>query len=97
MTTAAPTRRRPTTRTYWLIAVFLGVVTAVEIAIPYISVFDPVRAPFLILLGTVKFFTVVGIFMHLRYDLSSFRAFFLVGLVGAVSVFLVVLATFRAL
>lgn len=95
MATAA--HARPSTRTYWLIAVFLAVVTAVEIAIPYLSAFDAVRAPLLVILGAVKFFTVVGIFMHLRYDRVGLRALFLVGLFGAIAVFLVVLATFRSL
>jgi cytochrome c oxidase subunit IV len=97
MATAAHGARRPTAKTYWLIAVFLAVITAIEIAIPYIDGFGYLRAPMLIFFSAVKFFTVVGIFMHLRYDFSAFRAYFLVGLLGAISVFLVVLATFRAL
>jgi cytochrome c oxidase subunit IV len=97
MATAEHSERRPATRTYWLIAVFLAVVTAIEIAIPYIDGLGYLRPPMLIFFSMIKFFTVVGIFMHLRYDFSAFRAYFLVGLVGATTVFVVVLATFRAL
>ena len=89
--------RHPHARTYWLVALFLAVVTAVEISIPYIDALSSVGALLLILLGAVKFFTVVGIFMHLRYDLASYRLYFLFGLIGALLVFVVVLATFSAL
>ena len=71
-------------------------VTAIEIAIPYLSMFDSVRAPLLIGLSLVKFVTVVGVFMHLRWDLRSYRLYFLFGLIGALAVFMVVLAVFRA-
>jgi Prokaryotic Cytochrome C oxidase subunit IV len=80
-----------------MVALFLAAVTAVEIAIPYIDGLGYLRPPMLIAFGAVKFLTVVGIFMHLRYDITSFRAFFLMGLFGAIAVFLVVLATFRVL
>jgi hypothetical protein len=95
MTTAS--RPHPTAKTYWLVALFLGVVTAVEVAIPYTDFLGSVGAVLLVLLGAVKFFTVVGIFMHLRYDLTGYRIYFLFGLIGALLVFAVVLATFQAL
>ena len=95
--TVAHAHRRPNTRTYWLVALFLAVVTAIEIGISYIEGLGNMRPALLIAFGAVKFFTVVGIFMHLRYDISTFRAYFLVGLFGAISVFIVVLATFRVL
>lgn len=95
MTTAS--RPHPTPKTYWLVAIFLGVVTAVEVAIPYTDFLGPTGAPLLIILGAVKFFTVVGIFMHLRYDLTGYRIYFLFGLIGSLIVFAVVLATFQAL
>ena len=92
----AATTHHPTQRTYWLVALFLAVVTAIEIAIPYLSMFDSLRAPLLIGLSLVKFVTVVGVFMHLRWDLRSYRLYFLFGLIGALAVFMVVLAVFRA-
>ena len=48
-----------------------------------------------IVLGIVKFLTVVAFFMHLRFDKPLFRNFFLIGLVGAVPMYLVVLLTFE--
>ena len=90
------TTHHPTQKTYWLVALFLAVITAIEVAIPYFSVFDSVRAPLLIFFSLVKFVTVVAVFMHLRWDLRSYRLYFLFGLLGALAVFMVVLAVFRA-
>ena len=95
MTTEA--HAHPTTRTYWLIALFLAVATAIEIAIPYIEVLDPVRAPLLIGFGAVKFVTVAAGFMHLRYDLKGYRYVFGIAVVVAILMFIVMLAVFRAL
>ncbi len=82
---------------YWGIALFLGVVTAVEVAIPYMSVFDPVRAPLLLVLAAIKFGTVVSFFMHLRYDKKLYRTLFLFGVIGVIPLFLIVLLTMHAL
>lgn len=95
MATAAHTH--PTPKTYWLTAVVLAVVTAVEIGIVYVSALDSVRGLLLILLGAAKFVIVAAVFMHLRYDLRSYRFYFTIGLAGALVVFAVVLATFQAL
>ena len=86
----------PTPKTYWLVAAGLAVATAVEIAIPYIEFLDPVRAPLLIAFGTLKFVTVVAIFMHLRYDLKGYRYVFTVAGVVAILMFIVMLAVFQA-
>lgn len=95
MTTAS--HAHPTPKTYWLIAAALAVATAIEIAVPYIEVLDPVRAPLLIAFGTAKFVTVVAVFMHLRYDLKGYRYVFGVAVVVAILMFIVMLAVFRAL
>jgi cytochrome c oxidase subunit IV len=94
---ATEAHAHPTPRTYWLIALFLAVTTAFEIAVPYIEVFDPVRAPLLIAFGAVKFVTVVAVFMHLRYDLRGYRYVFGIAVVVAILMFIVMLAVFRAL
>ena len=94
---ATATRSHPTPRTYWLVALLLGAITAVEISVPYIDALDPVSAVLLIAFGVAKFLIVVGVFMHLRYDLAGYRALFFVGVIGALIVFAVVLAAFRAL
>ena len=51
MATAA--HSHPTPKTYWLTAVVLAVVTAVEIGIVYVSALDSVRGLLLILLGGI--------------------------------------------
>jgi len=87
----------PTAKTYWLIAAFLVAVTAVEIAISYVDFLGPTQGFLLVTLGVVKFFTVVAVFMHLRYDVRVYRMLFLFGIVGALIVFTVVLAAMQAL
>jgi len=94
---ATATHAHPTPKTYWLIAAALAVATAIEIAIPYIEFFDPVRAPLLIAFGAAKFVTVVAVFMHLKYDLKGYRYVFGVAVVIAILLFIVMLSVFRAL
>jgi caa(3)-type oxidase subunit IV len=95
MTTAS--HAHPTPKTYWLIALALAVATAIEIAIPYIELLDPVRAPLLIAFGAAKFVTVVAVFMHLKYDLKGYRYVFGVAVVIAILLFIVMLSVFRAI
>lgn len=104
MTTEATTEahqegaaKHPSPKFYWLLALALAVVTAVEVAIPYLSAFDSVRGPLLVILSLVKFGAVVGFFMHLKYENRLLQNFFAIGFVGAIVLYLVVLATFRAL
>jgi len=91
------THRHPTAKTYWLVALFLAVVTALEVSVPYIAGIGSLSAPLLIIAGIVKFAVVVAVFMHLKYDSPSLRFYFLIGVFGAIIVFAVVLAAFRAL
>ena len=93
---ATATRPHPTTKTYWLIAAFLAVVTAIEIGISYVELLGPAQGVLLVTLGVVKFFTVVAVFMHLRYDVRGYRMLFLFGIVGTLIVFAVVLAAMQA-
>ncbi len=93
---ATATRAHPTAKTYWLIAIFLAAVTAIEIAISYVEFLGPAQGVLLVTLGVVKFFTVVAVFMHLRYDVRQYRMLFLFGIVGALIVFAVVLAAMQA-
>lgn len=89
-------RVHPTPRAYWLIALFLAAVTAVEIAVPSISALDSVKVPLLWTLAAVKFGTVVGFFMHLRYDKKLHRTLFLFGAIGVFPLFIVVLLSMDA-
>jgi len=89
-------RAHPTPAMYWGIALFLAVVTALEVAVPYIPALDPVRVPLLLIMAVIKFGTVVAFFMHLRYDKKLYRTLFLFGVIGAIPLFLVVLLTMHA-
>lgn len=85
-------------RDYWLIALFLAIVTAVEVAITYIPGFE--GAPLvisLLVLGIVKFLTVVAFFMHLKYEPFTMNFMFYFGLLGALALFIAVLLAFQAL
>jgi cytochrome c oxidase subunit 4 len=86
----------PTPKLYWGIALVLAIVTAVEIAIPSLSALDPIKVPSLLILGAIKFGIVVAFFMHLKFDKPLYRSLFLVGVIGAIPLFIVMLLTFRA-
>jgi len=94
----------PRDRLYVMTAVFLAVVTVVEIAtyvwpdLPVWSWGGDTNAGIitvLLLLMAVKFFTVAYIFMHLRFDKPLLSRVFYMGLVLAVGVYLMVLFAFR--
>jgi len=87
----------PTPRTYWLIALLLAVLTAIEIALPAFEALDAIKVPGLLLLGSIKFLIVVGFFMHLKFEKNLYKSLFFVGAIGALPLFIVVLLTFRAL
>ena len=85
-------------REYWLIAIFLGVITGFEVGATYV---DSIKGGWLIalllVLAAVKFFTVVGWYMHLKYEAFAVNGLFYFGLIGAITLFIVLLLTFRAL
>ncbi len=88
----------PSPAQYWLIALILAIITAVEVGASYISALEgPVLVSILLILGGVKFAMVVALFMHLKFDKPLYRSFFLIGLFGAIAMFVVVLLTFEAL
>ena len=86
----------PTPTTYWIIALVLGVLTAIEVAIPNVDVLDPIAIPSLLIFGAVKFMIVVGFFMHLKFDKPLYRNLFFIGVIGALVVFGVVLLALQA-
>jgi cytochrome c oxidase subunit IV len=90
-------RTHPGPRQYVVIAVVLAVVTAMEVALFYMSFLpDAAVATALLLLMTIKFSLVVLWFMHLRFDSPVFKRLFATGVVLALSVFLIVMLTFGA-
>lgn len=92
---AEPSQHTPV-RTYLIVAAVLSVITAVEISVFYLTIFERVLAPVLIVLSAAKFCLVVMFFMHLRSDHRAFTGLFVGPLVVAVSITLVLMALFGA-
>lgn len=83
---------------YIKVALILAVVTAVEVALFYVtSLPDGVLSGLLLLLMVVKFAMVALWFMHLKFDSPLFRRFFITGIVLAAAIYTVVLVSFGLL
>ena len=82
----------PTPKRYVQIAIILGVLTAIEIALYYtedlVGIFT---APLLIILAVGKFVIVVGWFMHLRFESRMVNRFFTGGMILALILFAIVM------
>jgi len=90
------TVRHPSPKEYVRIAVVLAVVTAMEVGNYYAEISRALLIPLLLIFAVIKFVLVVLWYMHLRFDSRTYARFFMIGLAGAVTLFLVVLLTFRA-
>ena len=68
----------PTARTYLWTALFLTIVTIVEISAYYIKPWaeSSIFVPSMLILSAVKFGVVCAIYMHLKYDHKLFRNLF---------------------
>ena len=86
----------PTEKKYWIIALVLAVITAVEVALSYIDLGDAV-APLLLIGMVMKFFIVAAYFMHLKFDSKMARRLFISGLSLALFCYLALFMTFRQL
>ena len=80
----------PGERVYINVAIILAVITAIEVVIYYIEAVAGILVPALIIMSLAKFVTVVGYFMHLKYDDRRFTWIFGAGLLTAVAVFVAV-------
>jgi caa(3)-type oxidase subunit IV len=80
---------------YVMIAVVLCVITAVEVGLYYIEDDLPTAlyVGLLLSLALVKFIMVASLYMHLSSDKPIFKRFFIVGGVGAVVLYTIVLTT----
>jgi len=87
--------RHPGPKEYIRIAIILGAITAAEVAVYYIEGAREFLIPILFFFSFVKFALVVLWFMHLRFDSRTYARFFVMGLAGAVTLFLIVLLTFQ--
>lgn len=89
----------PSDALYWKIGAILAVITGLEVSTYFITD-DPygheqggLIIGGLIVMMIAKFVTIVGYFMHVKFDNKLFRNVFASGLVLAVGVYLVVLST----
>lgn len=90
------TARHPSPKEYIRIALLLGALTAAEVGIWYANISRGLLIPALFFFAIVKFSLVVLWFMHLRFDSRMYSRFFMMGLAGAVTLFIIVLLTFKA-
>lgn len=84
----ADLHEHPSEGTYIRIAIILAAVTLLEVVIYYIEALDDILVPALIILSAIKFMTVVGYFMHLKFDDRRLAGIFTSGLIVALAVFL---------
>ena len=86
-----------TVKTYINVAVVLAILTAIEVASLYIpGIPHALLVTGLLVMSALKFFLVVGFFMHLRYDSSIMRALFVGPLIIAICIILALMALFGA-
>jgi cytochrome c oxidase subunit IV len=79
---------------YVKVALILAVVTAIEVGAYYVTgVSDTVLSIGLIVMMIIKFAMVGLYFMHLRFDSPLFRNLFVVGIVLAILVYFVAMAS----
>ena len=85
----------PSPLKYVVIAVILCVLTALELAVSYSegSIPDGLIVTLLLVMAFVKFVIVAGWYMHLQTDNAIFRRFFILGIAGAVVVYMVALTS----
>jgi cytochrome c oxidase subunit IV len=81
-------------RFYVGVGLFLAVLTAVEVMLSYVHFGIAGTVALFVLMG-VKFWTVVSLFMHLKWDHKMFGRLFWSGLILAVVVFVAMLTTFQ--
>jgi len=84
----------PSPAQYVKIAIGLAVLTAIEVALFYINNalgLGWINTAALLTLAFLKFFVVVGWYMHIRYEKATVSRFFIFGFVLAFSLYGVVL------
>jgi cytochrome c oxidase subunit 4 len=83
-------------RVYVMVALFLAVMTALEVACSYTeSSLGPFYVWVLLVVMAIKFFTVALFFMHLRYDPRMCKIVFFFGLTVATVIYIGALSTFH--
>ena len=90
----SPDEGHPGPGVYIVIALILGVMTAMEISVFYVQSLQSVLVPILIVLAMAKFALVALFYMHLHYDHRVFSVLFVFPLLLAVLVVLSLLLIF---
>jgi cytochrome c oxidase subunit 4 len=81
---------------YVRVAVFLAVLTGIEVALSYINGLNGLAllVPLLVIMA-IKFGTVALYFMHLKWDSKILTRLFYAGVLLAAGVYVIALSTFR--
>jgi cytochrome c oxidase subunit 4 len=87
--------RHPSPKEYVRIGIVLALVTGCEVAVYYLDAVRDFLIPLLFFFAIIKFSLVVLWYMHLKFDSGTYARFFVIGLAGAITLFLIVLLTFR--
>jgi cytochrome c oxidase subunit 4 len=83
----------PSEGRYIAIALILGVLTAIEVAVSYAKRLGNAGNPLLLALAATKFVLVAMFFMHLRFDNRVLRRLFVTGIVLASFCYIAVMFT----
>jgi cytochrome c oxidase subunit 4 len=99
-TSVAEGHAHPTPKLYIQIAGILAVITLIEVFVLYLPEmgfegFRPLLVPAFVILSVVKFFMVVGWYMHLRFDDPMFVRMFGFALLIALTVVTAFIALFH--
>jgi cytochrome c oxidase subunit 4 len=81
---------------YVIVGIILAGITMFEVMLYYVDLNFEFLVVLLIVLSALKFFIVVGFFMHLRFDAKLFSVLFFGGLALAIAIFTVAIATLEA-
>ena len=85
----------PTPATYFKVAMILSVLTAIEVAIFYVTALSYAIIPILAVLSIGKFGLVVLYYMHLKFDSRIFSGMFFFGMIVATGVIFALMALFN--
>lgn len=85
----------PTPQRYVMIAAILVVATAAEVGLYYLegNIPDGLIILLLLMFAVIKFTLVASWYMHLKTDKPIFRRFFVLGIIAAITLYLIVLTT----
>jgi cytochrome c oxidase subunit 4 len=94
MDTSHLEKAHPSEKVYVKVAIFLAVITGIEIVISYVEMAVWIAVVALVVLSIIKFGAVVAYFMHLKFDNPALRKPFIGGIVLALTVYTIVLLAF---